>query len=318
MRRRWLPLFTLAFLLSGCGGDDDDGGSDPVDASTLGIDAPSTPDADPGPKTVFGGDRPATLNVPPDYDPAEPAPLLVVLAGYANDPAYAVGYLRFEMVHMTDGVFWIQPAGLEDPDGNHFWNATDACCDLFDDGVDDVAYLSGLIEEIQAEYNIDPKRIWIAGHSNGSFMALRMACDRADLVAAVISHAGAAFLDSASCSPSEPVSVLHIHGDADGTIAFAGGTSEQNDGEMIPYPGAAATVAQWAAHNGCADTTTEGTAIDLDALVAGDETTVTTHDACPTGIDAELWASAGAGHLYVFTEIVPAGLLDWLRDHPKP
>ena len=45
---------------------------------------------------------------------------------------------------------------------------------------------------------------------------------------------------------------------------------------------------------------------------------VTNHDACPTGIDAELWAAAGGGHLMVFRPIVPDGLLQWLRDHPKP
>ena len=70
-------------------------------------------------------------------------------------------------------------------------------------------------------------------------MALRMACERADLFAAVVSHAGAAFENPASCTPSEPVSVLHIHGTEDMTILFDGGQSEHSDGALVGLPGCA-------------------------------------------------------------------------------
>ena len=41
-------------------------------------------------------------------------------------------------------------------------------------------------------------------------MAYRMACESADLIAGIVSLAGATFLDPARCVPSQPVNILHI------------------------------------------------------------------------------------------------------------
>ena len=98
------------------------------------------------------------------------------------------------------GFLMIAPAGTADSSGSHFWNATDACCNFENSQVDDVAYLDGLITEISAAYNVDPKRIYVVGHSNGGFMAYRMACAKADRIAAVVSVAGATFATPASCA----------------------------------------------------------------------------------------------------------------------
>ena len=66
-----------------------------------------------------------------------------------------------------------------------------ACCDKYDAKPDDVGYLTGLIDEIiAAGWPVDPKRIYLFGHSNGGYMAHRMACDRADRIAAIICLAG--------------------------------------------------------------------------------------------------------------------------------
>ena len=65
--------------------------------------------------------------------------------------------------------------------------------------------------------NVDPYRIYVAGHSNGGFMSYRLACTHADRIAAIVSLAGATFDTPADCSPTEPVAVLQIHGTADDT-----------------------------------------------------------------------------------------------------
>ena len=49
-------------------------------------------------------------------------------------------------------------------------------------------------------------------------MAHRMACDHADAIAAIVSIAGATFLNPDDCAPSEPVSVLQVHGTNDAVI----------------------------------------------------------------------------------------------------
>ena len=93
---------------------------------------------------------------------------------------------------------------------------------------------------------MDPKRIYLVGHSNGAFMSHRMACDDAGQIAAIVSLAGATFQDATKCKPSEPVSILDIHGDADDTVLYDGGTV--ND----PYPSEMETLAHWQVYDKCA------------------------------------------------------------------
>ena len=147
---------------------------------------------------------------------------------------------------------------------NRFWNATDACCNFDKAGVDDVAYLTGVIAEIQAKLSIDPKRIAFVGHSNGGFMSYRMACDRAGLVAAIVSLAGATFADPADCAPSEPVSVAQVHGTADDVIRYEGGGING-----VPYPGAEGTAETWATYDGCGETSKPlDVKVDVDVVLA--------------------------------------------------
>lgn len=279
-----LVLFLVA---SGCSSDDTsatDASRDSAVEASSGVDA----GVDAAPlKRVFGGARPVALKVPKAYDASQSWPLLLVLHGYS-----ATGFLQETLLGLTKlveghGVLLASPDGTIDAAGKQFWNATDACCDFGGTGVDDVAYLTGLIDEIGGVYNVDPRRIYLIGHSNGGFMSYRMACDRADRIAAIISLAGATNIDAAKCAPSEPVSVLEIHGDADDVVEYAGGTSLSSGGG--PYPGAVTSTELWAGYDGCAKTRTEiAPLLDLDTRVAGPETKVERYDGCPTGLGVEL------------------------------
>src|SRR5690606_28936935 len=128
------------------------------------------------PPTVFGGERPVTLHVPPQYDPAEPMPLVVLLHGYRVSGVVQERFLKFAPQADARGFLYLYPDGTKNSQSLGFWNASDACCDFEGSGVDDVAYLIGLVHEVQEAYNVDPKRIYFMGHSNGGFMAYRMAC----------------------------------------------------------------------------------------------------------------------------------------------
>jgi polyhydroxybutyrate depolymerase len=137
------------------------------------------------------------------------------------------------------------------------------------------------------------------GHSNGGFMSHRLACDRAQRIAAIVSLAGAQWDDPTRCAPVEPVSVLEIHGDADTTIRYGGGSTANADAGIVggTYPSAHTTVATWAQKNGCtgalADT---GQTLDVDALLPGNETKVETYGGCPASIDVQLWTIQGGIH----------------------
>jgi polyhydroxybutyrate depolymerase len=169
--------------------------------------------------------------------------------------------------------------------------------------------LRGLVEEIQAAYNVDAKRIYFTGHSNGSYMSYRLACDHADLIAGIAGLAGAMWLDTSKCPAAEPVNVLHIHGDMDTTVGYNGGNG---------YPGATTSLAFWAQRNGCGETPIEGTPLDIEGSIAGAETTVSSYSGCMPGGAAELWTINGGGHVPMIGENWMPTMLDWLLAHPKP
>src|SRR5262249_16538348 len=157
--------------------------------------------------------------------------------------------------------------------------------------VDDVAYLDGLIREISGVYNVDSRRVYLVGHSNGGFMAYRMACDRAQEIAAIVSLAGATWENPAKCAPDRAVSGLQIHADRDQEVLDGGGRS--SDQGIEGYPGAMGSIERWASYNRCRPAIpSAGKPLDLDAL-DGAETAVTRIGGCPSGISVELWTIQG-------------------------
>jgi len=257
--------------------------------------------------------RPYGLTVPPDYDGGTALPLVVMLHGFSADATTQDLYFGLSNDAKARGYFVALPNGTFNNTGQRFWNATDACC-AFGDTVDDVAYLTAVIDDVEHRYLIDQKRVYFLGHSNGGFMSHRMACDRSARVAAIASLAGAQWQDSSQCQPTEPVSVLEVHGTIDAVIAYNGG---QNLG--VQYPSASTTVRTWAQKNGCtAATPSSGPARNLEATILGDETTSDYYAGCPDGGAVELWSIQGGGHVPTLTSDATSQMVDWLFAHPKP
>lgn len=265
--------------------------------------------------TIIGPtDRPAGVFVPSRYDGSVAIPLVMLLHGYTASGDIAERYVHLEPLAQERRFLYVHPDGTKDATGQRFWNATDACCNLFSSGVDDSAYLLGLIDDVQRRYNVDAKRIYVVGHSNGGFMSYRMACDHADRIAAIASVAGATFADPQKCQPSEPVNVLQVHGTADAVIAYQGGAIQGH-----AYPGATTTVASWASYNGCRSTPESSTTpLDLEADIAGAETSVSAFAECPVAGAVELWSIDGGSHVPAISSTFSARIIDFLYAHPKP
>jgi polyhydroxybutyrate depolymerase len=242
-------------------------------------------------------------------------PLVVMLHGYGASGAIEEGYLGLTSVSDQRGFLYVHPDGTVNQSGLRFWNATPACCNFFASTVDDSGYLSSVISGVAARYSVDAKRVYIVGHSNGAFMAHRMACDHAGQIAAIASLAGAMFEDISRCAPSSPVSVLQIHGTADDTILYNGGTILANT-----YPSAPTTVADWVSIDGCTDVPDlSAPALDLVNTLPGAETTVTQYAAgCTAGSTVELWTMEGASHIPAFTPQFAPDVIDFFFAHPKP
>jgi len=258
-------------------------------------------------------DRPYGLKVPAGYDRHHPAPLVVLLHGYTSNGANHAAY--FGMVDEADrgGFLLAYPDGTRNIMGARFWNATDACCDFFRSGVDDVGYLDAVIDDISARYAVDPARVYVVGHSNGAFMAHRYACDRADRVAAIVTLAGMQWKDQSHCRPSSAVSVLHVHGRDDWTVRYDGGSTPEGI-----YPGAVETIGDWAALDHCRGSLeATGRRFDLDRLVAGQETVEEAYSGCPAGTTLELWTIQHGGHVPAFTSQWAEAIWAFMLKHPK-
>ncbi len=276
-------------------------------ASACSQDADQLPD-----QYVFGGDRPTDLQVSPLYDHGTPAPLVVVLHGYGGSGLLQTRLLGMNTLLEEVPMLLAAPDGTLNEKGDTFWNIDGA----FGPEVDDLGYLSGLIDEIGSVWNVDQKRIYLIGYSNGAFMSYRLACDRSATIAAIVPIAGAALLGN--CVPSEVVSIAHVHGTEDDTVLFEGGITSEEFGELT-YPGAIESLELWATYNECSTArTVQPERIDVDRSLEGAETQVERFDDCPAGVDVELWMVEGGGHILVPANGTARLLWRWLDDHAKP
>jgi len=269
--------------------------------------------------------RPYTNNlyVPSGYQATTPAPLVVLLHGYTATGAQQELYFNLKAVSEAHGFLYVYPDGTKDSIGNHFWNATDACCDAFGAKPDDSQYIMDIVRDIQSKFNVDAKRIYLIGHSNGAFMSHRLACEHSEVFAGIVPLAGDTYKDQSKCVAAHPVAVLQVQGDADATIAYGGGGPLFTNAAM--FPGSVETVGDWATKNGCTGTLTDtGTSIDLDTALANAETAVAKY-ICTNGA-VELWTIHGGGHLPAL-QTNPAvstpptwgeRIYGWLSQHPKP
>ena len=206
----------------------------------------------------------------------------------------------------------IIPDGLKGPAGIRFWNATDFCCNYNGSDVNDVEYLSDVIEGMSEEYSVDLKRVHLFGHSNGGFMSYRLACDMPEKIASLVSFAGVNWNDFSKCKGKEPIPVLHIHGTKDFLIKYPG---------TGKFPGAEKTVAQWVAHNNCKDRRPTISRFNdlrpLNMKVPYLTTTEKLWSDCDNGAEVAFWSVKDGGHLMTFNQEYLARLLKHLLKFKK-
>jgi polyhydroxybutyrate depolymerase len=276
-----MRALAIVLLASACGGDD---GGNMLPGKT------------------YGGDRPAELKTPEMLTEGKKYPLVVVLHGFGANGFVQTAYFGLGDLPTEDKALLIAPDGTPNSTGKLFWNADTACCDFEGQMPNDVAYIGGLIDDISADWPVDKSQVFVLGHSNGGYMAYRMACERADVIAAIGSLAGNASSAPSACTPSQKVNVVHLHGTLD---------------SVVPYSGATPSVDQWAGKNGCGTTRTAGTMFDLDTNVAGAETTANITSGCPANGAVELWTMEGSSHIPVMNPTFATTIMDWFIAHKR-
>ncbi|BDX33640.1 esterase [Mycobacterium antarcticum] len=172
-------------------------------------------------------------------------------------------------------------------------------------GVDDVGFLTALVDRLVSDYGIPPGRVFATGMSAGAFMATRMGCDRADVIAAIAPVAGT-LGSGVPCAPSRPVSVLQFNGTADPIVPFGGG-GMLGRGGASDIVSAAAMASRWRDLDRCA-----GAPQEDDLPSAGDGTVVrrVSGVGCADGTAVVLLQINGGGHTWPTGNFAPpdAGL----------
>ncbi|MEQ9408925.1 MAG: PHB depolymerase family esterase [Fuerstiella sp.] len=174
--------------------------------------------------TITHGDqlRNYRIHVPDSGLGRGPVPLVLVLHGGGGNSAQASA-MGMTAVADTHGFIVVYPNAV-----SSHWN-DGRISDRFaaqDTQADDVAFLSAVVESVSEDHNIDidPRRVFITGLSNGGFMSQRMAMERSDLfAAAAVVIATMSEPLSRKFQPEYPVSMLFMNGTADPLVPYQGG-----------------------------------------------------------------------------------------------
>lgn len=180
---------------------------------------------------VFEGiTRTYRLYIPASYNSSVPAPLLFNLHGYGSNNVEQELYGDFRPISDTAGFIIAHPNGTVDQSGNRFWNT------FGNSSVNDLGFLSAMIDTISASYNIDSGRIYSTGMSNGGFMSYELACFLSHRITAIASVTGSMiWLKLQTCNPQHPTPVMQIHGTADMTVPYAGNFAFVHIDTLVKY-----------------------------------------------------------------------------------
>jgi len=173
------------------------------------------------------------------------APLVMVLHGYTGNAKHLQSYTRMNQVADDHGFAVVYPFGTKTPQGNSYWNAN-----LTYSPVNDVDFLTKLVQLLQSKHDLNPQKTFVCGMSNGGFMSYTLACEASETFSAMASVTGTmSGTDWASCQPINPMPVLQITGLSDGLVPLDGSITPGYGWDGAPHQD---SIMQWWANlNGC-------------------------------------------------------------------
>ncbi|MBO2448079.1 hypothetical protein J4573_13325 [Actinomadura barringtoniae] len=247
MRRILLLLLAASLVVAGCTGktkDNGGGGGQPSGKRPASVDGIPTSAGTHKQKLDVGtvGHREFLLHVPPKMadgkwrggKPAKAMPLVIALHGGLANMGQMEKLTGFDSMSDDKGFLAAYPDGVA-----MTWNAGGCCGVAQWTHIDDVGFLSKMIDKLTGSGLVDPKRVFVTGFSNGAGMAYRLACEKPDKVAGIGVVEGALVT---GCDPGRGVSAMIFHGTADRGVPFNGG-GNGNNGK--PFPPVSYSVNFW-------------------------------------------------------------------------
>lgn len=219
---------------------------------------------------------------------AAPLPLMIVLHGGLGNAEQAEKSTGMSLVAASQGFMVAYPNGTGTRllPNRRTWNAGNCCGPAQREGVDDVGYISAMLEDIARRAPLDPSRVYVTGMSNGAMLAYRLACELPQSIAAIVPVAGTLALDD--CAATSDIALLHIHGSADSHVPYQGGIGE-NALAGVAHRSVPETLQMFASARRCSGETIES--------------------ALPDGSRLSVWNCPGKAPLHL--RLVPGGEHVW-------
>jgi polyhydroxybutyrate depolymerase len=240
--------------------------------------------------TAGGVERSYLLHVPAKL-PAHPA-LIIALHGGGGTAEGMEKLTGFDALADAQGFITVYPQAID-----RRWNDGRSTIKIKSD---DVGFIAALVARLEAQYGIDPNRIYATGMSNGAIFANFLGCRLAGQLAAIAPVSGSLAADlTPPCAPARPISVLLIAGTADPIVPFNGGSVRNFHGRGVGgvVTGAPATADFWAQADGCGAFSPASFPPPLradDPTRLEEKTTAT----CRNGTNVTLISVQGAGHVW--------------------
>lgn len=266
--------------------------------------------------THDGLERSYILYVPTSIQWDRPVPLVFVFHGGTGNARSAIVMSGFNDIADQNGLVVVYPNGTGRLSGDKLltWNAGSCCAYAQENDVNDVGFVRAIVTDMQSLVNIDAKRIYAAGMSNGGMLTQRLACEATDIFAAVASVAGT--LNFSQCHPSQPISVIEFHGTADQHVPYDGGLGPESL-VGVDFAPVQESVGFWVTSNGCQSEPQVNSFDDIQ------------HEAwtgCTASTSVELYTIIDGGHSWPggnterSTQSISASQLIWefFAAHPKP
>ena len=245
------------------------------------------------------------VEAPSDEDPSHPLPLVVDLHGYSETAAIQVDFTKLGSYGAAQGFITVTPQVNE---AVQHWVTTP--------GSADQKFLIALIDHLENTLCVNDRMVFVAGYSNGAFMASALACIDAGKIAAVATVAG--IEATPTCHPARRVPVVAFHGTADPFVPYKGGIGPA--AKKLPAPDGQGTIgsnlsskidqgiqqndlpipveeARWATRNGCSKPPKTSVAATGVTLIAYK---------CPDNATVELYRENGDGHIWAGSEAMVA------------
>ena len=214
------------------------------------------------------------LHIPSSYSGKSPLPLVLDFHPLGGTGSGEKSLSGFAALSDSEGFIIAWPNGIDNA-----WNIGPCCTNSRT--VDDLGFAKGMVAAIEGSACIDPKHVYSTGFSMGGGMSHYLACNAADIFAAVTPSSFDLLVDSEEpCSPSRPISELSFRGTADTEVPYNGGPGPSG---KIDFLGAVGTFMKWSMLDGCTGSpTTSG----MEQL----------YTQCSAGVEVGLYTIQGGGH----------------------